>query len=98
MTAVIPPSARTTMLHHQAGVPMRSNAMRTATLVITPLISAETWLGAAGCASGNQTCSGTRPALEPAPISVRIKMEAASAAEGVRCADVGKGIGAVGTR
>ena len=40
-----------------------------ATLVITPLISAETWLGAAGCASGSQTCSGTRPAFEPAPTS-----------------------------
>ena len=36
---------------------------------MTPLISAETWLGAAGCASGSQTCSGTRPAFEPAPIS-----------------------------
>ena len=40
-----------------------------ATLVITPLISAETWLGAAGCASGSHTCSGTMPAFEPAPSS-----------------------------
>ena len=30
---------------------------------ITPLISAETGEGAAGCASGSQTCSGSRPGL-----------------------------------
>jgi hypothetical protein len=34
-----------------------------ATLVITPLIKAETWLGAAGCASGSQTWRGTSPAF-----------------------------------
>ena len=38
-----------------------------ATFVMTPLISAETWLGAAGWASGSQACSGTRPAFDPAP-------------------------------
>ena len=43
----------------------------TATLVITPLISAETWLGAAGWASGSQTCSGTMPAFDPAPSRIR---------------------------
>ena len=43
-----------------------------ATLVITPLISAETWLGAAGWASGSQTCSGISPAFEPAPISASV--------------------------
>ena len=32
-------------------------------------MSADTWLGAAGCASGSHTCSGTRPALEPNPRS-----------------------------
>ena len=36
---------------------------------ITPLISADTGDGAAGCASGSQTCSGTRPALAPKPNS-----------------------------
>ena len=51
----------------------------TATLVITPLISAETWLGAAGCASGSHTCSGTRPAFEPAPSRTRIKTNPESA-------------------
>ena len=34
---------------------------------ITPLIKAETGEGAAGCASGNQTCSGSTPALAPKP-------------------------------
>ena len=86
MTAVALPIASTTMLHHHAGVPSRSNAMRTkpytATLVITPLISADTWLGAAGWASGSQICSGTRPALEPAPNSARQKTSAAIAADG----------------
>ena len=42
-------------------------------LTITPDISAETWLGAAGCARGSQTCSGTRPAFEPKPTSARTK-------------------------
>ena len=45
---------------------------------MTPLISAETWLGAAGCASGSQTCSGTRPAFEPAPSSIRTSTSAAT--------------------
>ena len=40
-------------------------------LTIAALISAETGLGASGCARGNQACSGTRPALEPNPTSVR---------------------------
>ena len=54
----------------------------TATLVITPLISAETWLGAAGCASGSQTCSGTTPAFEPAPASARTSTAAPISMEG----------------
>src|SRR5674476_853063 len=36
---------------------------------MTPDISAETWLGAAGCARGSQTCSGTTPAFAPRPAS-----------------------------
>jgi hypothetical protein len=36
-------------------------------LIITPDMSAETWLGAAGWASGSQTCSGITPALAPKP-------------------------------
>jgi hypothetical protein len=31
---------------------------------MTPDISAETWLGAAGCARGSQTWRGTTPAIE----------------------------------
>jgi len=46
-------------------------------LVITPLISADTWLGAAGCASGSQACSGTTPAFDPAPISASTTTAAA---------------------
>jgi hypothetical protein len=38
-------------------------------LSITALISADTGDGAAGCASGNHTCSGTIPALAPNPNS-----------------------------
>ena len=34
---------------------------------MTPDISAETWLGAAGCARGSQTWSGTTPALVAKP-------------------------------
>src|SRR5262249_50362606 len=34
---------------------------------MTPDLSADTWLGAAGWASGNHTCSGTSPALDPKP-------------------------------
>ena len=36
-------------------------------LISTPDISAETLLGATGCASGSQTWSGTMPALTPKP-------------------------------
>ena len=44
---------------------------------MTPLISAETGEGAAGCASGSHTCNGTRPALAPNPISARQNATAA---------------------
>ena len=40
-------------------------------LIITPDITAETGLGAAGCASGSQTCSGNKPAFVPNPISAK---------------------------
>jgi hypothetical protein len=36
-------------------------------LTITPDMTAETWLGAAGWASGSHTCSGMNPALVPNP-------------------------------
>ena len=36
-------------------------------LIITPDISAETCDGAAGCASGSQTCIGKSPAFMPKP-------------------------------
>ena len=50
---------------------------------MTPLISAETWLGAAGWASGSQTCSGTIPAFDPAPIRARMKARPATPAVGL---------------
>src|SRR5271165_356615 len=82
----MPPIARTRVPDHQVGAPSRSKAMRmkpyTATLVITPLINAETWLGAAGCASGSQACSGTTPALDPAPISASTNANAAIPGDG----------------
>ncbi len=43
-------------------------------------MSAETWLGAAGCASGSQTWSGTRPAFAPKPTSASAKGMAAGSA------------------
>jgi len=36
-------------------------------LISTPDISAEMPLGAAGCATGNQTCNGIMPAFTPKP-------------------------------
>src|SRR5206468_657901 len=38
-----------------------------AVLIMTPLMSAETGEGAAGCASGSQACSGIMPAFAPKP-------------------------------
>ena len=48
------------------------------TLIIAPDINAETWLGAAGCASGSQTCAGTIPAFDPNPISASTNTSDAS--------------------
>ncbi len=50
---------------------------------ITPLISADTGDGAAGCASGSQMCSGTMPALAPKPKNASRK--ATEAQNGVSC-------------
>ena len=44
-----------------------------ATLVLILML-----LGAAGCASGSQTCNGTRPAFDPAPSNIRINTSAAA--------------------
>lgn len=54
-----------------------------AVLSITPLISAETGEGAAGWASGSQTCSGRMPALAPKPKSESPKAQEAQ--NGERC-------------
>ena len=40
---------------------------------MTPDMSAETWLGAAGWASGSQTCSGMTPAFPANPSPRRTK-------------------------
>ena len=75
MTAEIEPSM-STVLPHDAGSGPTAGARRSkpkrkrpysATLSITPDMSADTWLGAAGCAFGSQTCRGTTPALVPNP-------------------------------
>ena len=83
-TQVMPARPITRMLHHHVAGPNRSKTTRTkpytATLVITPLIRAETWLGAAGWASGSHTCNGTSPALDPVPISTRMRTRPGRAA------------------
>ena len=43
------------------------------TLIITPDMRADTWLGATGWASGSHTCIGTMPAFEPKPTAARRK-------------------------
>ena len=55
----------------------------TPSLIITPDINAETWLGAAGCACGSQTCSGITPAFDPKPMPSRTKTR--SRVSGSRC-------------
>ncbi len=54
--------------------------------MIAPLSTAEPGVGAAGWASGSQTCNGTKPALMPNPISssamVRSRSAAAATAAG----------------
>src|SRR5665213_1381586 len=51
---------------------------------MTPLISAETGEGAAGCASGSHTCKGTSPAFAPKP--TRASKKATAARCDARCA------------
>ena len=48
-------------------------------LIITPDMTADTWLGAIVCALGNQTCNGITPALMPKPTSARMKIPVAIA-------------------
>jgi hypothetical protein len=58
---------------HHSGIsgPRKSKNTRTIpytpVLIITPDMSAETFDGAAGCASGSQMCRGMMPALMPKP-------------------------------
>ncbi len=49
------------------------------TLITTPDISAETWLGAEACAAGSQECSGMAPALMPKATSASTKIAVRSA-------------------
>lgn len=42
-----------------------------AVLIITPDMTIDTLLGAAGCAKGSQRCKGKIPALIPKPMSTR---------------------------
>ena len=57
--------------NHVGRIPTHSTSTRTrpqiATLIITPLISADTGAGAIGCARGSQTWSGITPAFVPIP-------------------------------
>ncbi len=48
-------------------------------------ISAETWLGASGCARGSQACSGTRPAFDPNPARTRTNTVPFTRRGQVRC-------------
>src|SRR5260221_13028571 len=50
-----------------------------AVLIMTPLISADTGEGAAGCASGSHAWSGSIPALAPKPKKARRKATLAPA-------------------
>src|SRR5262249_21466227 len=73
---------------HQTGPPpSRSSETRnrpyTPILIITPDISADTWLGAAGCAIGSQTCNGTSPAFEPKPTNASVKIKFLTAGDSV---------------
>ena len=83
------PTPSTRPPHHAGPPPSRSSVTRTKPytpiLITTPDISADTWLGATGCAIGSHTCSGTTPALAPKPRSASTKT--ASRTCGVRDAD-----------
>src|SRR5512142_1546577 len=68
---VTAPANRTTYPHQYGPPPRKSNVKRTkpytAVFSITADISAETGLGAIGCAFGSHKWKGTRPALVPKP-------------------------------
>ena len=70
-TAESAPTASTSTPNQTGRTPTHSTSTRTspysATLIITPLISAETGAGAIGWARGSQTCSGITPAFVPIP-------------------------------
>ena len=65
------PGPAPTSHHHRGPPPSRSRPTRTRPytpmFTIAALISAETWLGASGCARGSHTCSGTMPGLGREP-------------------------------
>ena len=68
----------------------------TPALTITPLSTADAGMGAAGWASGSQTCSGTRPIFSPNPATSRASVrpgqgEAGSPATTSRIARVSPG-------
>src|SRR5690606_31320271 len=73
-TADTTPMARTSHHHQRGPPPSRSNPTRmmpyAPRLTMAADISAETWLGASGCARGSHACSGTAPALDEKPTSV----------------------------
>jgi hypothetical protein len=76
-TAEAVPASMSATPHHGGPTPSQSVPARsrpiTPSLIITPDMSAETWLGAAGCATGSQTCSGMMPALLANPSARRTK-------------------------
>lgn len=42
--------------------------------IMMPDMTADTWLGAAGCASGSHVCRGMKPAFVPKPMTARRKI------------------------
>ncbi|OQC57340.1 MAG: hypothetical protein BWX54_01191 [Verrucomicrobia bacterium ADurb.Bin018] len=47
-------------------------------LISTPDITADTGLGAAGCASGSHTCSGKKPTFAPKPNNASVNKSPAA--------------------
>ena len=77
-----PAPAATTSRRRPPSPPSRSKPTRmmpyTPMLTIAADISAETLLGASGCARGSHACSGTIPAFDPNPIPVATKISPAT--------------------
>ena len=63
-----------------------------AVLSITALISAETGEGAAGCASGSQTCNGRMPAFAPNPKSASRNATVVHARRWLDCTHAREGV------